>query len=150
MDTAAAAFEASLKNAGYEVGTSKGTPSKVTQPHSHDFDVRALVLSGEVTLTTDDADVPRGRRLRDVGGLHAQRAVRAGRVRVTGGASAETDPRLTFRARLTSSGGAASGVGSSPDLAGPFRPGRGRDPTLGRVRSAGSRSSSSRIARTPT
>jgi len=54
MDTAAAAFEASLKNAGYEVGTSKGTPSKVTQPHSHDFDVRALVLSGEVTLTTDD------------------------------------------------------------------------------------------------
>ena len=53
MDTAAAAFEASLKNAGYEVGTSKGTPSKVTQPHSHDFDVRALVLSGEVTLTTD-------------------------------------------------------------------------------------------------
>ena len=53
MDTAAAAFEASLKNAGYEVGTSKGTPSKVTQPHSHDFDVRALVLSGELTLTTD-------------------------------------------------------------------------------------------------
>jgi len=42
MDTAA--FEASLKNAGYEVGTSKGTPSKVTQPHSHDFDVRARAL----------------------------------------------------------------------------------------------------------
>ena len=51
MDTAA--FEASLKNAGYEVGTSKGTPGKVTQPHAHDFDVRALVLSGELTLTTD-------------------------------------------------------------------------------------------------
>ena len=51
MDTAA--FEASLKNAGYEIGTSKGTPRKVTQPHSHDFDVRALVLSGELTLTTD-------------------------------------------------------------------------------------------------
>ena len=43
MDTAT--FEASLKNAGYEIGTSKGTPSKVTQAHSHDFDVRALVLS---------------------------------------------------------------------------------------------------------
>jgi len=51
MDTVA--FEASLKNAGYEIGTSKGTPSKVTPPHSHDFDVRALVLSGELTLTTD-------------------------------------------------------------------------------------------------
>ena len=51
MDTAA--FEASLKNAGYEIGTSKGASSKVTQPHSHDFDVRALVLSGELTLTTD-------------------------------------------------------------------------------------------------
>jgi quercetin dioxygenase-like cupin family protein len=51
MDTAT--FEASLKNAGYEIGTSKGTPSKVTQAHSHDFDVRALVLSGELTLTTD-------------------------------------------------------------------------------------------------
>ncbi len=51
MDTVA--FEASLRNAGYEIGTSKGTPSKVTQPHSHDFDVRALVLSGELTLTTD-------------------------------------------------------------------------------------------------
>src|SRR4029077_6893621 len=49
MDTVA--FEASLKNAVYEVGTSKGTPSKATPPHSHDFDVRALVLSGELTLT---------------------------------------------------------------------------------------------------
>ena len=51
MDTAT--FEASLRNAGYEIGTSKGTPSKVTQAHSHDFDVRALVLSGELTLTTE-------------------------------------------------------------------------------------------------
>jgi quercetin dioxygenase-like cupin family protein len=51
MDTAA--FEASLKSSGYEVGTSRGTPGKVTQPHSHDFDVRALVLSGELTLTTE-------------------------------------------------------------------------------------------------
>jgi quercetin dioxygenase-like cupin family protein len=51
MDTAA--FEASLKNAGYEVGTSQGTANKVSQPHSHDYDVRALVLSGELTVTTD-------------------------------------------------------------------------------------------------
>lgn len=51
MDTAA--FEASLKNAGYAIGTSKGTANKVTQPHSHDFDARVLALSGELTLTTE-------------------------------------------------------------------------------------------------
>jgi quercetin dioxygenase-like cupin family protein len=51
MDTAA--FETSLKSDGYQVGTSKGPANKVTTPHSHDFDVRALVLSGELTLTTD-------------------------------------------------------------------------------------------------
>jgi len=51
MDTAA--FEASLKSAGYEVGASKGPANKITTPHAHDFDVRALVLSGELTLTTD-------------------------------------------------------------------------------------------------
>ena len=51
MDTGA--FEASLKTAGYEVSTSKGPANKVTTPHAHGFDVRALVLSGELTLTTD-------------------------------------------------------------------------------------------------
>jgi quercetin dioxygenase-like cupin family protein len=52
MDTTA--FEASLKSAGYgDIGTSKAPADKVTAPHAHDFDVRALVLSGELTLTTD-------------------------------------------------------------------------------------------------
>jgi quercetin dioxygenase-like cupin family protein len=49
------AFEESLKTAGYEIGTSMAPANKVTGPHSHDFDVRALVLSGELTLTTDGA-----------------------------------------------------------------------------------------------
>ena len=56
MDTAA--FEASLKNAGYEVGTSKGPADKITPPHSHDYDVRALVVSGEITLITDGTSRP--------------------------------------------------------------------------------------------
>jgi quercetin dioxygenase-like cupin family protein len=52
MDTAV--FEASLKSAGYgAISTSKGPANKLTTPHAHDFDVRALVLSGELTLTTD-------------------------------------------------------------------------------------------------
>jgi quercetin dioxygenase-like cupin family protein len=52
MDTTA--FETNLKNAGYaDIATSKGSANKVTTPHAHDFDVRALVLSGELTLTTD-------------------------------------------------------------------------------------------------
>ena len=47
-----AAFEASVKDPAYQVSTSTGTPGKVTQPHAHDFDVRALVLAGELTLTS--------------------------------------------------------------------------------------------------
>lgn len=43
-------FETDLKNAGYEVGTSKAAADTVTSPHAHAFDVRALVVSGEVTL----------------------------------------------------------------------------------------------------
>jgi quercetin dioxygenase-like cupin family protein len=48
-------FAASLTTAGYEVGTSKGPAGKVTSPHAHDFDVRAMVLSGQLTLTVDGA-----------------------------------------------------------------------------------------------
>ena len=62
MDTAA--FEASLKSTGYEIATSKGTANKVTQPHAHDYDVRALVLAGELTVTTDGT--PRTYRAGDV------------------------------------------------------------------------------------
>ena len=49
------AFEADAKGAGYEIAQSTGTPNKVTQPHAHDVDVRALVIAGEVTLTVDGA-----------------------------------------------------------------------------------------------
>lgn len=47
-----AAFEASAKNDGYRIETSTGTPNKVTQPHAHDVDVRVLVISGELTVSS--------------------------------------------------------------------------------------------------
>lgn len=56
MDTAA--FEASLESAGYEVAMSKATPNKITSPHAHEYDVRALVISGELTLVTDGRRAP--------------------------------------------------------------------------------------------
>jgi quercetin dioxygenase-like cupin family protein len=49
----AADFETGLQRAGYlDVETKQAQPDLTTQPHSHPFDVRALVLAGEVTLTT--------------------------------------------------------------------------------------------------
>ena len=46
-------FETGLKRAGYlDVETKQAKPDLTTQPHSHPFDVRALVLAGEVTLTS--------------------------------------------------------------------------------------------------
>ena len=49
------AFETQAKDAGYEIATSTATPNKVTQPHAHDVDVRALVIAGELTITVDGA-----------------------------------------------------------------------------------------------
>jgi quercetin dioxygenase-like cupin family protein len=50
----AAEFESALKRAGYlDVETKEYKPGFSTQPHSHPFDVRALVLEGELTLITN-------------------------------------------------------------------------------------------------
>ena len=46
-------FETALKRAGYvDVERKQVPPDHVTEPHAHPFDVRALVLAGEVTLTS--------------------------------------------------------------------------------------------------
>jgi len=45
-----AAFEARLREEGYEVSTKTVEPSKVVSDHTHDFDVLALVTEGEITL----------------------------------------------------------------------------------------------------
>ena len=47
-------FESSLKQAGFQViETKKVTANIATPPHSHAFSVRALVLAGDVTLTSE-------------------------------------------------------------------------------------------------
>jgi quercetin dioxygenase-like cupin family protein len=44
-------FETALKRAGYlEIETKQVMPDVYNAPHSHPFDVRALVLEGEITL----------------------------------------------------------------------------------------------------
>jgi quercetin dioxygenase-like cupin family protein len=47
-------FESALKRAGYlDVETKQFKPGLATQPHAHPFDVRALVLDGEITLVAN-------------------------------------------------------------------------------------------------
>jgi len=47
-------FESSLKRAGYQnIETKKVAANTSTQPHSHGFSVRALVLAGDITLTSE-------------------------------------------------------------------------------------------------
>jgi quercetin dioxygenase-like cupin family protein len=48
-----AEFETALRQAGYlDVERKQVPPDHSTEPHSHPFDVRTLVLAGEVTLTS--------------------------------------------------------------------------------------------------
>ena len=52
MDTTS--FEARLRAEGYpEIRTNELPPNKRNDEHSHPFDVLALVLEGDITLTTD-------------------------------------------------------------------------------------------------
>ena len=47
-------FEAELRSEGYRVVNSSQTPNKVTDNHCHDFDAKALVLGGEITITRNN------------------------------------------------------------------------------------------------
>jgi quercetin dioxygenase-like cupin family protein len=47
-----AVFEAGLRREGYqEVTTVEMKPMQVNPTHSHDFDAKALILSGDITIT---------------------------------------------------------------------------------------------------
>ncbi|WP_395712390.1 cupin domain-containing protein [Reyranella sp.] len=46
-------FEADLKRDGYEIATNITAGAKVNPEHSHPFDVRAMVLDGALTLTSE-------------------------------------------------------------------------------------------------
>jgi quercetin dioxygenase-like cupin family protein len=52
MDTEA--FENALRRDGYvEIARRASEPNHATQPHAHDFAVRALVLEGDISLTVE-------------------------------------------------------------------------------------------------
>jgi quercetin dioxygenase-like cupin family protein len=53
----ATTFEAALRQDGFtEVERKTVEPRLPSKPHSHPFDVRALVLDGEITLSSEGAD----------------------------------------------------------------------------------------------
>jgi quercetin dioxygenase-like cupin family protein len=52
-----AKFEAELRGDGYRVVNSSVKPNLVAPNHCHDFDAKAWVLGGEITITRDNAPV---------------------------------------------------------------------------------------------
>ncbi|HTR83792.1 MAG TPA: cupin domain-containing protein [Reyranella sp.] len=50
-------FEAELKRDGYDVMTNTTPGAKVNPEHCHPFDVRAMVLKGDFSLTRDGKTV---------------------------------------------------------------------------------------------
>jgi quercetin dioxygenase-like cupin family protein len=69
-------FEVRLKQGGYlDVETKKAAPNFASKPHTHEFDVRALILDGQLTLTRDGkADTYRAGQTfeMDAGCLHTE------------------------------------------------------------------------------
>jgi quercetin dioxygenase-like cupin family protein len=47
-------FEAELRREGYRVVNNSQVPNKRVENHCHDFDAKALVLGGEITITRDN------------------------------------------------------------------------------------------------
>ncbi len=50
-------FEADLRRGGYRVVNSSVTPNLIAPNHCHDFDAKAFVLGGEITITRDNTPV---------------------------------------------------------------------------------------------
>ena len=74
MDTTQ--FDADLKRDGYRVVNTSVRPNLVAANHCHDFDAKALVLGGEITITRDnEATTYRAGQCFEVpkGCLHAER-----------------------------------------------------------------------------
>ena len=47
-------FEADLRREGYRVVNSSLKPNQIASNHCHDFDAKAFVLGGEITITRDN------------------------------------------------------------------------------------------------
>jgi quercetin dioxygenase-like cupin family protein len=48
-------FKAKLKHAGYESETKTVAPNFKSKPHTHEFDVWALIVNGQLTLTRGES-----------------------------------------------------------------------------------------------
>lgn len=55
MDTVQ--FESELRNSGYRVVNTSVRPNLVASNHCHDFDAKALILGGEITITCNNTPV---------------------------------------------------------------------------------------------
>ena len=66
-------FEAELRRDGYRIVNSSVKPNLVAPNHCHDFDAKAFVLGGEITITRDNNPVTFrvGTMFRGARGLHA-------------------------------------------------------------------------------
>src|SRR4051794_27912529 len=76
-----AEFEAELRRDGYRVVNSSLKPNLVAPNHCHDFDAKALVLGGEITIPRDNPPVTfRAGQCFAVpmGGMHAEHVGREG------------------------------------------------------------------------
>ncbi len=74
-------FEAGLRSDGYRVVNTSVKPNLIVANHCHDFDARAFVLGGEITITRDNTPVTfRAGQCFDVpmGTMHAERVGREG------------------------------------------------------------------------
>jgi quercetin dioxygenase-like cupin family protein len=49
-----AEFEADLRREGYRIVNSSVTPNLIAPNHCHDFDAKAFVLGGQITITRDN------------------------------------------------------------------------------------------------
>ena len=50
-------FETGLRRDGYRIVNSSVKPNLVAPNHCHDFDAKAFVLGGEITITRDNTPV---------------------------------------------------------------------------------------------
>lgn len=69
-------FEKQLKQGGYlDVEMKKAAPNFLSKPHTHEFDVRALIMDGQLALTRDGrTDTYRAGQIfeMDAGCLHTE------------------------------------------------------------------------------
>ena len=82
-----AEFEAQLRRDGYRVVNTSVKPNLVSPNHCHDFDAKALVLGGEITIARDNSPVTfRAGQCFEVpaGYMHAEHVGREGVALISG------------------------------------------------------------------